>query len=527
MKQITFLLIDNANFGSIIMEYIRNIYPEIHSNLNNKDINFNIYDHPYIIEKYIDTYLYIIYYFNEIQGIPLSNIIFFRDCNHSSNWRKKYILTYKDGKSRFADNNTFIYFEKKEQLIKESNEDSIPFEKKWELEDQLDILKIQTKRNEKFIHELASIERFIHFYLNDYLCSLSDRTCTEADEQIYVFSQYLLQEYPNCNIKILSNDTDMIQCFTNGNFIDECFTSALKTTFDTNYQSATSIYPIKTQLNDQIQVIKCFRHSIECLQFKNIKDMYKSSIFENFIIHKVFCGKKNDNLPDPSSNYQKQEWFNSINPDVYKYFTVNKEKCIQSILHNPILASSIKNNIICSSFTHLPKDIFNKIIQNCISIENKIKERDGGFKPLFHDKLSSLFLKKLPILKRTVTNWIDENIIRNSLELLLNELTKKIGRDIFLDYHTRPNYNDYIIELANKIWLQFQYELKRCKKKWLKKYINLWFTINTYTDFSDEEFNSKDSEKSLQSFIKPSYQCYTDKIQIYIYIIGNHYLNNV
>ena len=59
MKDIQFLLIDNANFGSIVIDHIKNEFPIINENLQNKDLNFNLNDHKNIINRYIDIYLHI------------------------------------------------------------------------------------------------------------------------------------------------------------------------------------------------------------------------------------------------------------------------------------------------------------------------------------------------------------------------------------------------------------------------------------------------------------------------------------
>jgi secreted Zn-dependent insulinase-like peptidase len=75
------------------------------------------------------------------------------------------------------------------------------------------------------------------FFLNDNICNLTERSCCEADEQIYIYCQYLLKEYPNCNIKILSNDTDLIQCISSNTFINDCLNVCLKSTFDTSTSS--------------------------------------------------------------------------------------------------------------------------------------------------------------------------------------------------------------------------------------------------------------------------------------------------
>jgi hypothetical protein len=529
MKEVTFLLIDNANFGSIVMEYMRGIYPDIHKNLNEKDLNYNLFDHPHIIDKYINTYLYIVYYFTEYYGIPLSNIIFFRDCNHSSNWRKKIIPVYKDGKSRFADSSTFEFFGQKDKLKKElddidkkNEEDKNSNFEKWKLEDQIDDLKIEIKRKEKFIHELSSIERFIHFYLNDNLCSLTDRNVCEADEQMFIFSYYLMTEYPNCNIKILSNDTDMIQCLTSNQFIHEMMSICNRRLNCSNTDRTVFEYNPK-----QIQIFKCLKHSTECFTFKNLRDLYKQHVLENFIIHKVCCGKHNDNLPDPSNNNLKLEWFNTTQPDVYKNFHLNKEKCLQSIMSNTTLAKNIKNNILCSSFFYLTEEILDKVIQNCKSIENKVVERDGGFKPLYSDISSGkTFMKVLPDLKSTVRTWLEESLVRNLMDLLINDCTKFVGRCLISSFSSSisdEELNCFIERLMDK----FSYEIKRCKKIWLKKYINLWMLYDNEYVFDKYEFKDDNIKKDLTNFTKETYLPYIEEIKPYIFKIGMQILSKI
>ena len=61
MKDIQFLLIDNANFGSIVIDHIKTEFPVINENLQNKDLNFNLNDHKNIINRYIDIYLHILF----------------------------------------------------------------------------------------------------------------------------------------------------------------------------------------------------------------------------------------------------------------------------------------------------------------------------------------------------------------------------------------------------------------------------------------------------------------------------------
>jgi hypothetical protein len=524
----TFLLIDNANFGSIVMDYMRNIYPDINSNLNEKNMDYNLFDHPEIVERYIDTYLYIIYYFNEFHGVPLSNIIFFRDCNHSSNWRKKYIPVYKDGKSRFADSTTYEYFDRKDKLKKEIEESPNEFLKKWNLEDELDELKLKTKRSEKFIHELSSIERFIHFYLNDNLCSLSDRNHCEADEQIFIFAYYLMNQYPNCNIKILSNDTDMIQCITNNNFVHDCIEVCNKRLKLPNCDRTIQHFNTK-----QIQLFKCFKHSSECFNFKNIKDLYKPHVLDNFLVHKICCGKFNDNLPDPSNLKLKYEWFNTASPDVYKNFNLNKDKCFNSILYSnsndDSLAKNIKNNIICSSFYYIPKEIIDRTISNCESIEKKIIERDGGFKLTYSDTYTNLFIQHFPKLKRTVINWLEESIVRNFMEHLLNYCSKFIGRFIFIssDIKNFAISDEELEAFVHKCFQYFYYEFNRCKLKWLNKYLRLWFINDKTYIATDEEFNSNLINEPLINFIKDDYKPFIDLIEPYIISIGKLILSKI
>ena len=500
MKDIQFLLIDNANFGSIVIDHIKTEFPVINENLQNKDLNFNLNDHKNIINRYIDIYLHILFYFNEYYGIPLANIIFFRDCSHSLNWRKKIISTYKDGKSRFADESTYVYFNTKNSLLEKMDNIDIPLEEKWKIEDTLDDLKLEVKRNEKFIHDLAGIERCIHFFLNDNLCSLSERNCCEADEQIFVCSQYLISKYPNSSIKILSNDTDMLQCINNSSFIDKCMN-----------KSPRNI------INKNINIIKCFRNNFNLFNFKDITSNQPN--IEKFIIHKVFCGKKNDNLPDPSNNIYKNEWFNDDDPNVYnKSFIINKNNILNSLKKDTILESNIKNNIICSSFYYIPSHIYTQIINNCIKIEDKIITRDGGFKPSFSDK--GLFIKYLPLLKDTVNNWLTENIVRYTLGLILNNLTKHIGRDIILN---DVKDNDAYVDYSNILLQTYEYEINRCNVFFLIKYIKIWFTGDNWVGFVNE-FHSGEINRNLDTFISKLYVDYVEKIRYYINIIGIHYL---
>ena len=292
----------------------------------------------------------------------------------------------------------------------------------------------------------------------------------------------------------------MLQCINNSSFIDKCMN-----------KSPRNI------INKNINIIKCFRNDFNLFNFKDITSNQPN--IEKFIIHKVFCGKKNDNLPDPSNNIYKKEWFNDDDPNVYnKSFIINKNNILNSLKKDTILDSNIKNNIICSSFYYIPSYIYTQIINNCIQIEDKIITRDGGFKPSFSD--TGLFIKNLPELKDTVNNWLTDNIIRYTLGLILNNLTKHIGRDIILN---DVKDNDAYVDYSNILLQTYEYEINRCNVFFLIKYIKIWFTGDNWVGFVNE-FHSGEININLDTFISKLYVDYVEEIRYYINIIGIHYL---
>lgn len=520
-SEFTFLFIDNANYGSCVMEQIKHEYPEIQKNLNKRDSTFNLYKRPDIINRYIDIYLYILFYFNE-QGIPLNNMFFFRDCNHSSNWRRKLIEVYKEGKSRFADKTTFQLFDEKDMLVKKYEETNLTLFQKWDIEDKLDEIKLRFKENEKFIHDLASIERCIHFFLNDNVCHLSERSCCEADEQMYIFAMYLLKKYPNAKIKIVSNDTDMYQCVSNNTFIHD-----LMKTISTQDETQFRTMPYSENGLDQIDILKITRVQGEYFHFKSIKECYRQSILDQIIIHKVCCGKKNDNLPDPSSNYQKLDWFGTIKPDIYKSTHIQKDKIIEECSRSSTFAKKIKHNIICSSFQYIPIDVAEKVIADIEKMIERSTLRDGGFKPIFYDNNReinmSTFIQILPRLRCTVLNWLDESYTKRIVESLISITTKYIGRDIMSERFMDDTYFSYLQQKSIDFLHPFLHLLKDCKYKWIEKYLRLYVCEVPYVCYITE-YAISDIYLPFKHFIRKSYIGEQDILQTYVQVCAYRWL---
>jgi len=516
-----FLFIDNANFGSCVMEQIKQEYPEINKNLHKRDISFTIYKRPDIINRYIDIYLFILFYFNE-QGIPLNNMIFFRDCNHSSNWRRKLIEVYKEGKSRFADKTTFQLFDIKDTLLKQYENQSLTLFEKWEIEDKLDDIKLKFKENERFIHDLASIERCIHFFLNDNVCHLSERSCCEADEQMYIFGMYLLQKYPSSKIHIVSNDTDMYQCISNNTFIHD-----LMKTISTPDELQFRTLPYSEQGLNQIDIYKITRVPSEYFHFKSIKEYYRQSVLDQIIIHKVCCGKRNDNLPDPSTSTQKLNWFGTVKPDIYKTTYIQKDKIIQECKQNKSFADKIKHNIICSSFQYIPMDVVEKVVKDAEKIENKSIERDGGFKPPFYDNQKeinqSTFIDILPSLRKTVLHWMEESYTKYYIEFLISITTKHIGRDIIRERFLEEDYYSYLQHQANEWLTPFYPYLKDCNYRWIQKYLYIYVCEIPYV-CDKTEFSISSIYVPFKNYIRKSYIGEVDLLQTYVQICAKEWL---
>lgn len=520
-SELTFLFIDNANFGSCVMEQIKHEYPEIQKNLNKRDSTFNLYKRPDIINRYIDIYLYILFYFNE-QGIPLNNMFFFRDCNHSANWRRKLIEVYKEGKSRFADKTTFQLFDEKDSLVKKYENPNITLFEKWEIEDNLDQIKLRFKENEKFIHDLASIERCIHFFLNDNVCHLSERSHCEADEQMYIFAMYILKKYPQAKIKIVSNDTDMYQCISNNTFIHD-----LMKTISTQDETQFRTIPYCENALEQIDILKITRVQGEYFHFKSIKECYRQSILDQIIIHKVFCGKKNDNLPDPSTPNQKLEWFGTLKPDIYKHTHIQKDKMLEECKRNKDFAQKIKHNIICSSFQYIPMDIVERVIKDAEKMEERCIQRDGGFKPAFYDNCKeitmSTFIHILPRLRITVLNWLEESYTRRIIEHLISITVKYIGRDIITERFMSDTYFSYLQHKALEYLNPFFPILKECNYRWIEKYLHIYVCEIPYV-CTLTEHSISDVYLPFKHFIRKSYIGEIDIVQTYTQICAVQWL---
>lgn len=519
--ELTFLFIDNANYGSCVMEQIKHEYPEIQRNLTKRDPSFNLYERPDIINRYIDIYLYILFYFNE-QGIPLTNMFFFRDCNHSANWRRKLIEVYKEGKSRFADKTTFQLFDEKDVLVKRYEDVNLTLFEKWEIEDKLDDIRLRFRENEKFIHDLASIERCIHFFLNDNVCHLSERSCCEADEQMYISAMYLLKKYPNAKIKIVSNDTDMYQCVSNNTFIHD-----LMKTISTQEDKQFRTLPYSENGLDQIDILKITRVQGEYFHFKSIKEYYRQSILDQIIIHKVCCGKKNDNLPDPSTTTQKIDWFGSIKPDIYKHTDIRKEKILEECRKNSSFSQKIKHNIICSSFQYIPMDVVERVIKDVEKMEERCMQRDGGFKPNFYDNVRlinmSTFIQILPRLRETVLNWLEESYTRRIVEYLISITTKYIGRDIAREIYMEDTYFSYLQNKAIEYLHPFLSLLRVCKYKWIEKYVHL-YVCEIPCVYQHTEYSVTDVYLPFKHFIRKTYLGEQDLLQTYVKICAYRWL---
>ena len=153
-----------------------------------------------------------------------------------------------------------------------------------------------------------------------------------------------------------------------------------------------------------------------------------------------------------------------------------------------------------------------------MKIEDKIITRDGGFKQSFSD--IGLFINSIPELKDTVNNWLSENIVRYTLELILNSLTKHIGRDMILN---DVKDNDVYIEYSNILLQTYKYEINRCNVFFLIKYIKILFTEDNLVGCVNE-FHSSDINRNLYTFISKLYIDYIEQIRYYINIIGIHYL---
>ncbi len=516
-----FLFIDNANFGSCVMEQIKHEYPEVNKNLHKRDSSFNLYRRPDIINRYIDIYLYILFYFNE-QGIPLTNMFFFRDCNHSSNWRRKLIEVYKEGKSRFADKTTFQLFDEKDSLVKKYENPNLTLFEKWEIEDKLDETRLKFKENEKFIHDLASIERCIHFFLNDNVCHLSERSCCEADEQMYISAMYLLKKYPTSRIHMVSNDTDMYQCVSNNTFIHD-----LMKTISTPEEEQFRTTPYIEQGLNQIDIYKTTRIQGEYFQFKSIKDCYRQPVLDQIIIHKVCCGKKNDNLPDPSSHYQKVEWFGTAKPDIYKHNYIQKDKIIEECKKNKEFAKKIKHNVICSSFQYIPMDVVERVVKDVEKMEERCIQRDGGFKTLFYDNQretnDSTFRQILPKLRETVLNWLEESYTKYYIDYLISITTKYIGRDIMNEYFMEDGYYSNLQKRAIAWLTPFIPYLKECNYRWIKKYIYILVCEVPYV-CEETEFSIPDVIVPFKHYIRKSYIGEPDILQVYVKVCAYEWL---
>jgi hypothetical protein len=489
---IQFLFIDNANYGSVVMDIIRNEFPIINKNLINKDLSFHLIDHPHIIERYIEIYLYIIYYFNQM-GIPFSNMIFFRDCNHSANWRKKILKQYKEGKSRFADKETYEHFSERDELLKRYETEVLTKEQKYELEDKIDAIKYKVKSEEKFIHELASIERSIHFFLNDNICNLTERSCCEADEQMFVFMNYLKTYYSECEIYMVSNDTDLIQCLSSNEIVNKL--EKIVTSNDIKCNK----YKSKSDIKPKVHLMKCFKDSKNLMNFKNVKEIYKDYVLDNFLIHKVLCGKQNDNLPDPSNIINKQSWFGQNTIDIYCNLNINLESLKNDLQSSPELKNRIHQNIMCSSFDHIPGEIKQRIETNCASIINKAKSKHVDFKSKYEEDSELIFKKYYNKLVETVTHWLEENIVRSTIEWMLSDNLKYLCRS------QRMLTNEEVLCNAEGVLQKYSFDLQKCKIRWLLKYIDLWFLHLTYK-CGENEYNGDAVVRPLYLFIKPSYK---------------------
>ena len=510
----TFLLIDNANFGSVVMEQIKYEFYDIYLNLNEYNTTFNLCDYPYMIERYIYLYLYLIYYFHE-QGIPFYNMIFFRDCNHTSNWRKQIIPSYKEGKSRFADKMTYKYFERKDELNQKYEEDSkISIEEKWNLEDKIDDIKRLIKKNEKFIHELANIERYIHFYLNDTVCHLSNRTCCEADEQMFICAIYLLTKYPSCKVKIISNDTDMIQCISSQQSIIDMMNvcdKECKPTFNINYSN----YPI---VMNRIEVYKCIRNPIELFMFKSIRDIYKKQVIDQILLYKIICGKRNDNLPDPSSEQIKIDIFGKQYRDIYKPMNIKKDKILDILKINKPYSEEIKKNIICSSFMFLPKSVIDTVTENILSIDSNRNTKFEYY--IDHCKQDEHLRKFVDSLKLTVITYLEEQICRFVTEALLYEACKLLGR--YIMKKIKLNSHD-LFTISYTIAEKYKKEINRCKPIWLQKHIDI---LMLKKEYNSNEYETKYEHiyKPLTSYIKSTFDGDINELEKYIVNLGNIWL---
>lgn len=486
-----YLLVDVSYLYNIVKTQICYEFPYIHENFKKRNHMYNVYQDRTVVYRTIELFMSYLQHFVTENKIELKNIVMFRDGNHSKCWKREYNKTFKEGKSAFTSpelqtgptdqdlNNMFGH-------LKDIQE------RKDQEEDYINFFERKNKRNLAFIHDYFDLFTLLMYYLGDNYIVLNQRLDAEADEQIFMFTENILQKSYLNTVIILSGDTDFLQLITPCNKLDTLLysmgihkmkTSYLKWEQYRNRISVIdpSIWYNRVRINKNEIVLETSEIYGVDLRTKYNESLEKLSLY---LTYKIICGKPADGLPSCATQDQIQYIYGKQVSHPMMTFP-SSFKIKELLTNDKDFKERFINNLVISYYKYTPQKI-RDMIQPCLVEFEKKQQREtvieGVFNKQCHVQISvhSRFLKfpSAESIGFTVYHWLNQ---KNS-EYIVNMLSKRVGKLLYRSLRD-------LTELTNKILKSelsdfcniFSYEINRAQYDMIIDWIQIkWYRQESY-----------------------------------------------
>ncbi len=489
-----YLLIDVSYLYNTVKTQICYEFPHIKANFEKRDHSYNLYSDSIVISRTVELFMSYIEHYTSVHNIPIKNVVMFRDGNHSKCWKREYNKVFKEGKSAFAspELETNPSEEQLNELFKDIQNDQ---HRKDATEDHIYLFERKNKRNLAFIHDFFDIITLLMFYLGDNYCILNQRLDAEADEQIFMFTEYILQKSCQNRVIILSGDTDFLQLITPCNKLDTLMyntgISKLKTSYlkwEQNRNRISVIDPsiwenrvkyIRGELIVETQKV----HGVE-LRNKYNETPEKLSLY---LTYKIICGKPADGLAACATPEQIQYIYGKH--VTHPMMTFPSTFKIKELLDtDKDFKDRFINNTLISYYKYTPQKIRDMIEPCLILFDEKLQrtsktDPEGIFSDICHVQIKvPTRFEKLPkssVIGFTIYHWLNQ---RNS-EFIVNTLSKRVAKIIYRNLRDNAS-RCCIIQIKEDLLLilqTIQHELQRTSIDMIIDWINIkWYAMDSY-----------------------------------------------
>ena len=434
-----FLLVDVSYLYNIVKTQICYEFAHVKENFQKRDHAYNMYRDQVVVYRTVELFMSYLQYYVKEYNVELKNVIMFRDGNHSKCWKREYNKTFKEGKSAFASPDIQVS-PTDEHLLEMFSHVKDDQQRKDQQEDYMSVFDRQNKRNLAFIHDYFDVFTLLMYYLGDNYIVLNQRLDTEADEQIFMFTEYILQKSCQNRVIILSGDTDFLQLITPCNKLDTLLyttgifdqkTSYLKWEQHRNRISVIdpSIWKDRVRWNKSELILETNTvYGVE-LRNKYNESQEKLSLY---LTYKIICGKPADGLPGCATPEQIQYIYGKHVTHPMMTFP-SSFKIKELLTTDPAFKQRFINNLIISYYKYTPKKI-RELIQPCL-LEFENKQQRVSCTGAFNDQCHVQIIvhnkfKRFPdsqVIGFTVFHWLNQ---KNS-EYIVNIMSKRVAKLVY------------------------------------------------------------------------------------------------